>query len=261
MSVKFKFLGTCAVDFSPRLKTDLADRFDMNARRSSAAIINDRYLIDCGVHTLDSLRIAKIPLEGITDVFFTHLHDDHFKPEAVAKVAKSKKESLPVWVSPDGRIGRIENVSPVKLPKCEKTRVDENVFVTALPANHIGDGGSPRFLLFEIEGKSILYATDGAWVINESYNYLRGLKRPLDMLVLDCTSGESGWEYGIGDHNGIPMIRLMLPSFRMVGIIDDRTRVYITHIAPSLHKPHDEIVEIMKPLGVEVAYDGLEIEL
>jgi hypothetical protein len=81
------------------------------------------------------------------------------------------------------------------------------------------------------------------------------------MLVLDCTSGESGWEYGIGDHNGIPMIRLMLPSFRTVGIIDDRTRVYITHIAPSLHKPHDEIVEIMKPIGVEVAYDGLEIEL
>lgn len=261
MRVKFQFLGTCAVDFSPKLKTEFADRFDMNARRSSAAIINGRYLIDCGIHTVDSLRIAKIPFGNITDVFFTHLHDDHFKSDSVERIAKAREERLRMWMPQDGRFGHIENTSPIILPKCKKTIVDESIAVTALPANHTADGGSPRFLLFEIDGKSILYATDGAWVINESYNYLCGLKRPLDLLVLDCTSGENWWEYGIGDHNGIPMIRLMLPSFRTVGIIDDSTEVYITHLAPSLHKPHSETVEIMKPMGVKVAYDGLEIEM
>lgn len=78
MSIKFQFLGTCAADFSPKLKTEFVDCFDKNARRSSCAIIEGRYLIDCGVHTVDCLRIAGIPLENITDVFFTHLHGDHF---------------------------------------------------------------------------------------------------------------------------------------------------------------------------------------
>ena len=31
MSIKFQFLGTCAADFSPKLKSECTDRFDMNA--------------------------------------------------------------------------------------------------------------------------------------------------------------------------------------------------------------------------------------
>jgi hypothetical protein len=53
----------------------------------------------------------------------------------------------------------------------------------------------------------------------------------------------------------------MLPSFKKVKIINDETKVYITHLAPSLHKPHDETVEIMAEMGVSVAYDGLEVEI
>ena len=56
------------------------------------------------------------------------------------------------------------------------------------------------------------------------------------------------------------MIRLMMPSFRKVKIVNDETKVYITHLAPSLHKSHDETVKIMAEMGVEVAYDGLEVE-
>lgn len=257
MGVNFKFLGTCAVDFSPRIKTDFADCFDMNARRSSAAIIDGKYLVDCGIHTIDSLRIAGIPLGDITDVFFTHLHDDHYMPSSLAKIAEAKNEPLRIWVPHDGRVTKVANTKVIRMPQCFKMIVNEEISVTSLPANHDHEG-APRNLLFEIREKSIFYATDGGWVLNKSYNFLRQLNRPLDMLVLDCTSGESGWEYGIGDHNGIPMIRLLIPSFRKVKIIDGETKVYITHIAPSHHKPHDEIVKTMKEVGVLVAYDGLE---
>ena len=57
------------------------------------------------------------------------------------------------------------------------------------------------------------------------------------------------------------MIRLMMPSFRKVKIVDDETKIYVTHLAPSLHKSHDETVEIMREMGVLVAYDGLAIEI
>ena len=156
MSVKFQFLGTCAADFSPKLKTDFVDCFDMNARRSSAALINGRYLIDCGVHTIDSLRIAGIPLENITDVFFTHLHGDHYQAANLAKIAAAKSEPLRVWVANEANIAKIENTVVIRMPKQARIDVDKDVFVTGLYANH-DQNAAPQHLLFEVKGKKIFY--------------------------------------------------------------------------------------------------------
>lgn len=260
MSIKFQFLGTCAADFSPKLKTEFVDCFDKNARRSSCALIDGRFLIDCGVHTIDCLRIAGIDLTDITDVFFTHLHGDHFQAANLSKIAAAKSEPLRVWVANGAKLPKIENTIIIRMPKLAKCEIEEKVFVTALYANH-DENCAPQHLLFEIDGKRVLYATDGAWVVNASYNYLRQHTPTLDALMLDCTCGDYEGEWRIGEHNSIPMIRLMMPSFRKVKIIDDNTQVFATHLAPSLHKPHDETVEIMKEFGVSVAYDGLEIEI
>ena len=129
MSIKFQFLGTCAADFSPKLKTDFVDCFDKNARRSASALLEGRYLIDCGVHTVDSLRIAGIPLENITDIFFTHLHGDHFKAENVAKIAAAKSEPLRVWISNDAKLPKIENTTVLRMPKCARAEITEGFFV------------------------------------------------------------------------------------------------------------------------------------
>ena len=260
MSIKFQFLGTCAADFSPKLKTDFVDCFDKNARRSSCALIEGRYLIDCGVHTIDSLRIAGVPLENITDVFFTHLHGDHFQAANLQKIASAKTEPLRVWVANNAKLPKIENAVVIRMPKLAKAEIAENIFVTALYANH-DENCAPQHLLFEIGGKKVLYATDGAWIVNASYNYLRQNATNLDALMLDCTCGDYEGEWRIGEHNTIPMIRLMLPSFKKVKIINDETRVYITHLAPSLHKSHDATVEIMAEMGALVAYDGLKIDI
>ena len=260
MSIKFQFLGTCAADFSPKLKTEFVDCFDKNARRSSCALIEGKYLIDCGVHTIDCLRIAGVPLENITDVFFTHLHGDHFQAANIAKIASAKSEPLRVWVSNSARLPQTDNAVIIRMPKLAKAEVGENVFVTGLYANH-DENCAPQHLLFEIDGKRVLYATDGAWVVNASYNFLRQQTPTLDMLVLDCTCGDYEGEWRIGEHNTIPMIRLILPSFKKVKIIDENTEVYLTHLAPSLHKSHDETAEIVRPMGAKVAYDGLEVEI
>ena len=38
-------------------------------------------------------------------------------------------------------------------------------------------------------------------------------------------------------------------------------QVYISHIAPSLHKPHEQIAKDLKEEGIKVAYDGLKIKI
>ena len=65
---KITFLGTCACDFSPRLKTDLKDKFDKDARRSSAILIGESTLVDCGMHILDELRISGTDPAKIKDI-------------------------------------------------------------------------------------------------------------------------------------------------------------------------------------------------
>ena len=42
-------------------------------------------------------------------------------------------------------------------------------------------------------------------------------------------------------------------------IITDNTAIYLSHIAPRLHKSHDETEKIVKKDGFKVAFDGMRI--
>lgn len=252
------FLGTCACDYSPLLQTTYKDVFDKNARRSSCALIDGRYLIDCGYHCLEELRIAQIDLSQITDIFVTHFHSDHYNVECISQIAKASDRTLRVWVRAGAKVIAISNVEWKLMKKGTEYTVAENVKVTGLPANH-NESVFPQHILLEVDGKKIFYALDGAWFLHETYYALKNAN--LDFLVLDCTCGDYEGDYRIGEHNSIPMIRLMLPSLKKWGVITEKTQVYVSHLAPSLHKSHEETVEILQKDGVLVAYDGLSLQL
>ena len=252
------FLGTCACDYSPLLQTTYKDVFDKNARRSSCALINGIYLIDCGYHCLEELRIAKIDLAQITDIFVTHFHSDHYNVECISQIAKASERTLRVWVRAGANVIAISNVEWKLMEKGIEYTVDENVKVTGLLANH-NESVFPQHILLDVAGKKIFYALDGAWFLHETYYALKNTN--LDFLVLDCTCGDYEGDYRIGEHNSIPMIRLMLPSLKKWGAITEKTQVYASHLAPSLHKSHEETVEILQKDGVYVAYDGLSLQL
>lgn len=252
------FLGTCACDYSALLKTVYKDSFDKNARRSSCALIDGKYLIDCGDHCMDSLRIAGISIAQITDIFVTHLHSDHYNTEHIRQIAQASERVLRVWVREGAETTLIDNVEWIGMRSSAEYEVDENIKVTGLPANHDANA-FPQHLLFNINGKRVFYGLDGAWLLNETYYALENAD--LDIAVLDCTCGDYTGDYRIGEHNTIPMIRLMLPSLRKWGTVTDKTKVFVSHIAPSLHASHEETSELFKSDGVLVAYDGLRVEL
>lgn len=255
--VSVLFLGTCACDFSERLNTDLKNTLDKDVRRSSSALVDGKILIDCGPHTLNSLDILNIPYSNITDILITHLHDDHFNPEAIAQIAKSRHTPLKIWLREDATLDEISGVELVRMTPYEKYTLNEGTAVTGLVANHDEDA-FPHHLLIEIRGKKILYACDGAWLLNKTYYHLHNAH--LSVAVLDCTSGDYEGDYRAGEHNSIPMLRVMLPALKTFGVIDDKTKVYFSHLAPSLHKSHGETEKIAHTLGAFVAYDGLCIE-
>ena len=252
------FLGTCAHNYSPRLQTDCADKFDNDARRSSCALVNGHILIDCGDHALDSMRIAEIQLSAVTDVLVTHFHCDHYNAEHLRIIARAKETPLRVWVSEEAVLPEIDNVEFHRMTKLQIYMLPCGMQVTGLFANHDPEFFPQQFLL-EQDGKTVLYATDGAWFMLKTYYYLRD--RKVDAFIVDATVGDYEGDYRMAEHNSIPMIRLMLPSLKTAGIIDEHTAVWLTHIAPSLHKPHAETVEIVKADGMNVAYDGLQLSV
>ena len=247
------FLGTCAADFSARLKNECKDRFDYNARRASCALLDGRYLIDCGPHVLDSLRIAGIGTEQITDVFITHFHSDHYNPKNLAEIAPER-----VWVREDAVIdgSMFKNTEILRMEDCRTYNVTPELTVTGLKANH-DESVFPRHLVFEKNGKKLFYGLDGGWMLNKTYCFLRNAG--FDAMIMDATCGDYVGDYRMGEHNSIPMLRLMVPSFRTAGLVKDNTKIYLSHLAPSLHKTHEETVEIVREDGFIVAYDGLKI--
>lgn len=256
--MKILFLGTSACDYSQKLQAEFLDKFDFDARRSSSVLIEGRYLIDCGEHTLQSLQIANVAYDAITDIFITHLHSDHYNIKHIEKIARTKNEKLHVWVRDGAEIPRIENVEVINMEVGRQYTVSTDFTVTGLLANH--DAITyPQHLLLKYNKQKALYACDGAWFLNDTWYRLKGLE--LDFLVLDATCGDYLGDYRIGEHNTIPMIRLMLPSMKAWKTITEKTKVYLSHLAPSLHLPHKDTVELVKSDGLQVAYDGLQVEI
>ena len=251
------FLGTCAHDYSPKLQTEFLDCFDLDARRSSCALLCGHILIDCGDHALESLRIAGIDTGMITDLVLTHLHGDHFNADNVRSLAAGREVPLRLWCSADAVLPEL----PCEIRRMEKSvtyTLCDTVSVTGLWANHDANV-FPQHLYFELGDRKLLYATDGAWMLNPTYAFLR--KKELHTLVIDCTTGDYEGEWRMAEHNSIPMLRVMLPCLRTARITTENTAVYATHLAPSLHKSHAETETILNGIGARAAYDGLKIDI
>ena len=258
---KVTFLGTCACNYARyehRFAEDLKDSFDDDARRASAMLVDGHVMVDCGPHAADALGIVGASAEDITDIVITHLHDDHFVPENIVRIAEGRSSPLNLWVSEDAVLDCLENVNIKRMKKLESYDISSDIRVTGLFANH-DPGVAPQHLLFEKNGKKLFYGCDGAWMMTATFNYL--CNSGLDMMVLDGTVGDYEGDFRMAEHNSIPMIRLMLPSLKTKEIVTEKTKVYISHLAPRLHKSHAETVEIVKNDGICVAYDGLTVEI
>ncbi len=249
------FLGTCAYDFSKKLQNEFANCFDKDARRSSAILIDGRYLIDCGVHTADSLRIMGIPYESISDIVITHRHIDHFDKRSVGAIAKGRTDPVRLWICAGGEPIEIDGVETHYVEPFVSFSAGE-MEIVPLPANHNANS-FPLHYYITAGCRSLFYGCDGGWMLCETYDFLKG--KQVDALIFDCTVGDYVGDHRAGTHNSIPMLRLLLPSLINTRAIGPNSRIIFSHIAPSLHAPHGETVRIAAEIGAEVAFDGMRI--
>lgn len=221
------FLGTGAADWPAEASACEGTTF----RRFSSLLIDGQLLIDPGPRVPDALETFRVDASAIRYVLNTHPHADHYCEAVMESLQDKGAQFIPLQAGDTVCLG--------------------GYTVQAFRANH----AIKTVHLLITDGRSRLYyALDGAWLQYEEAQLLR--TAPVDLLVLDGTVGWQEDDPRVFEHNNLRMVVDMKRSLQpYVG------RFFITHMAYTLHGDHEELVEQMKPYGIDVACDGLQLKI
>ena len=276
--MKLQYLGTAAAECVPAFfcECDVCKKSraagGRNIRSRSQAIIDDKILIDWPADTYMHFVNYDIPLHKIRTCLITHSHRDHLYKEDFASragVCSHLSEDFTLTFYSDKSAYDIIN-EYAKEADIPKETVDtklvrpgevfdvEGYAVTALRANH-DPASDPLVFIIEKEGKSIFYSNDSGEYPEETVKYLEKLKKPLDIVSLDCTMGciESDY-YGHLTYGRCIKMRDKLVS---CGAADEKTVFVLNHFSHNSEVTYDELVKIAAEENFLVSYDGMVLEI
>lgn len=275
--MKIRYLGTAAAEGVPALfcECDNCQKAralgGKNIRTRSQSLIDDCLLIDFPADTYLHFLQYNLPMHKIHNCLITHSHLDHLYEKDIS-IRKngfshlSDKTPLTFYSDVSGyelidkEIKRCNNLDA----KVEKLQLNtpfnvEGYTVTALRAAH-DQKSSPVIFIIEKDGKSIFYSNDTSEYPEESFNYLKTLKKPFDLLSLDCTEACGPCDY-VG-HMNLDRCIALVNQLKGLGIVNDNTRIVLNHFSHNgANVSYEEFSEIAKKYGMITAYDGLEIEI
>ena len=225
--MKIFFLGTGAADWV--LKEEQEGEF----RRYSSALIDDNLLIDPGPQVLEAMVEYSKSCEDIKYIINTHRHKDHYDEDTLTAIKAKGAEFI------DFKAGEVRKLG--------------DYTVSAYAANH-GTSTEAVHFIIEKDGKKIFYGLDSAWLLYEEVKAIK--EKHIDFAVLDGTIGNQEGDYRIFEHNNLRMVREMKLTLDL--FVD---RFAISHMAYTLHEPHEVLAKEMAQYNIEVAFDGLETEI
>ncbi len=282
--MEFLYLGTASAEGIPAIFCDCPTcrralaKGGKNIMTRAQALLDGRILFDLGADTyMHFLREGKT-LANVTDIFITHSHSDHFtltdielRNPAYARNCPTQKlnvyvnaflyqslmrgEGLPLG----GEIAHIrEFVHFVQVEPFQPIRLGEYT-VTPLPAKHTPLPEQSLLYFVEKDGKGIFYGND-TWIFGEEVDeYLAQNHKTIHLLSLDCTKADTKETYA--SHLSMAESATIIQRFRERGLMAENAKIYYTHFSHSSGYIFDELQEVAHKYNVEVAYDGLKIDI
>lgn len=259
------FLGTGAANW-PKTYPPVNQKLTRGqVRGTSSMLINGHILIDCGYTVVDVMKRYDVNPAGITDILLTHTHADHLHEASILKIANSRDADLgplKFWGDPEAlkKVPDSDRIEKCPVEVEQGFNID-GLAITGLEANHQVAGSKETCMIYLLEGatRSVLYATDGAWLLTSTWNTLR--KKQLDAIIWDATCGEGAGDPRIFSHNDLSMIRHMNASLLKGKILKPDAKIILTHIARKLHPAHAVLEKRLLPEGLIPAYDGMSVVL
>ena len=243
--MKIHFLGTGAADWN-----GVDERGEY--RRLTSTLFDGNLLID---YTATVQDMMKTP-EEVEHILITHSHRDHFAPAAIAELAPAVLYVHESWAE-SVDIPGVE----VRKVVCGEWFSAGDFEVMAIPSNHSTEKAYEQTVNYVLKKgeQFFLYATDGAWFPNRALHLMKGLH--LDGMAIDATIGDGHeGDYRIFEHNSIPMIRIMVDTMKKTGLLKPEAKVYLTHMARTLHGTQKEVEDSLSAPYV-VCFDGMEQEI
>lgn len=276
--MKFQYLGTAAAEGVPALYCQCETCLKTwkskgkNIRSRSQAIINDELLIDFGPESYYHMFKYDVRLDKIHHILITHSHSDHFYAnELIYRSSGYTKfvEKEPLYIYGSTLINKITEetiykegiVEKLVQPIIIKPYIPFKVLsyeVVALEANH-DPLSEPFIYLIKHDDKQILYAHDTGFFKEKTWEYLKTIKKPLDMVSLDCTACLlNNWRDG---HLSFDVFLEVIEEMKKYNIIDKHTKIIANHFSHNGHATYDEMKEVASKYDVEVSYDGMVVEI
>lgn len=218
-----------------------------------------QFLIDCGATSLIGLEREGIDPNGISTIFITHLHGDHFGGLVwwlIHALHVARRTAPLTVVGPKGIEARFEAAAEALFPGSTKSErsfdlvfrthvegepmEEAGVTVTPFVVSH-PSGATPYALRFEAEGKVLAFSGDTEWV-----ETLIPAAQNADLFICECFAFETDARYHL--------------NWRTIEANLDRLgarRVLLTHLGPEALGRKDAI----RHPSVTVAEDGMRLEV
>lgn len=267
--MKLTFLGTGAADWHYPLQSD---GISTSYRRFCSAIIDGSLLIDPGPHIFDFAEKNGTPnmFDNLKFVIITHSHSDHL---CVRTVEELSRRTGCKFLGSDAVADKLRaNSETFEKGEIDFTAIDYETYynlgayrILPLRSNHATENPHEITLNYVIESnedgetKRLFYGLDSAWINLHTWLTIRTMK--MQAMILECTIGDIDGDYRVFEHTSIPMLEIMLSSMRANHYCAEDARIYVSHMARTLHTSHEELIERLKPLGVVPARDGMTIKI
>ncbi|MEG2021275.1 MAG: MBL fold metallo-hydrolase [Oscillospiraceae bacterium] len=278
--MKLQYLGTAAAEGWPavfcncpscRAARELGGK---NIRTRSQALLDDTLLLDFPCDTYMHMLRENLDLSAVQWLLVTHSHTDHFYPaELVLRGScyahSMQSPTLDIYCNEAVRDYFYKAAAHELEPTIRQSLrfhiakpflafMLGHYRVTPLPARHMSTEQA-LFYLIEHDGRSILYAHDTGRFLPEVYEFLAARSTPVNIVSLDCTSGQI--ENGETDgHMGMPDAAAVKRRLLDIGAADVSTRFILNHFSHNGGLLHKELCARAISEGMEVSFDGMTVE-
>ena len=258
--MKLIFLGTCAAGAPNIPEAELPE----DRRRCASLYIEGGVVVDVAIQSFDFATKLGIDTAGVTDIFLSHAHADHYNKGALLAYAKNARQKLNFWCYKTSVAAlhlteeeqELVNVCPVDFMQEIETA---GMRVKVLPANHAN--GDAIHFVFEKDGKTLYYGLDGAWFTPREWHYLNDGKKPLSALIIDATMPKEPINYiNAGEHNNALLLPAVMRALKETGIAGEDTPIIADHIGTPYHHKGSS-PERLAAMGYLPAYDGMVLEI
>ncbi len=235
-------------------------------RSRTAYQLGNEIRIDCGPDMFYHMIKYRLRYDLLRDLVITHNHRDHFYPEELYNrcpgMSKVPAEAVLRIISSQTVLDEIR-----KAPQAEranltfevvqhgsKVMLHNGIELTALQADH----GAPDslFYAFRAPGFSVLIANDTGYFPSQSWELLKAFS--FDAVIADCCFMHRDHR---DKHMGGETFVECLKELRRQGCLKENARLIANHFSHNPNLSHAELCAWLEPLGIEVGYDGMEIEL